>query len=332
MKPRRAQSASLGFRVVKILALLLLAACGGALGRSSSKPATDAAVAELGAGFVSATVQASGTLHYVRGGTGPAVILLHAFPEDWYEYHKVMPGLAKKFTVVAVDLPGIGGSTAKSGSYAAADMADDIHQLQEQLHLEHIYVVGHDIGGMVAYAFVRRYPEATRGAMLLEAPLPGIAPWNEIVGKAFAWHIHFQQVPDLPEELIAGRQAFYFRYFLDPQYFSDADVARYAASYAAPEHLHAAFQVYREFGANEQFNEELKGKFDVPLVLAVGGESPFLNDLPTMVAALRAHGCTRVTTGVIEGSNHYVADEQPALVEEFIEKYASLQDEVPTKQ
>lgn len=333
MKTRVTACATLTFRIFKILAVVLLSACGSTPGRSSPKQATDPAVAELGVGFTSATVRASGiTLHYVRGGTGPAVILLHAFPEDWYEYHKVMPRLAKKFTVVAVDLPGIGGSTAKPGGYAAADMADDIHQLQEQLNLEHAYVVGHDIGGMVAYAFVRRYREAVRGAMILDVPLPGLAPWKEIVAKAFAWHIHFQQVPDLPEELVAGRQAFYFRYFLDPQYFSDADVDRYAVSYAAPEHLHAAFEVYRGFAANEKFNAEHQSRFDVPLVLAVGGESPFFKDLTTMAKALRAHGCRNVTTGVIEGSSHYVADERPGIVEEFIEKYASPQVKAGRKQ
>jgi pimeloyl-ACP methyl ester carboxylesterase len=285
----------------------------------------DPALAELGAGFISATVQVNGiTLHYVRGGTGPAVILLHAFPEDWYEYHNVMPRLARKFTVVAVDLPGIGGSTGKPGGYAAADVADDIHQLQEQLHLDHAYVVGHDIGGMVAYAFVRRYPEAGRGAMILDAPLPGLAPWNDITAKPFSWHIHFQQVPGLAEELVAGRQAVYFRYFLDPRYVSDAEVARYAESYAAPEHLHAAFEVYRAFPANEKFDAEQQSRIDVPLVLAAGSESVFLKDLPTIAKALRAHGCTNVKTGVIEGSGHYVADERPGMVEEFIEKYASV--------
>ncbi len=173
MKTSATGSANPTFRIFKILAVVLLTACGSALGRSSSEQTADTAVAELGVGFISATVRASGrTLHYVRGGTGPAVILLHAFPEDWYEYHKVMPRLARKFTVVAVDLPGIGGSTAKPGGYAAAEMADDIHQLQEQLHLEHTYVVGHDIGGMVAYAFVRRYPEAARGAMILDVLSP----------------------------------------------------------------------------------------------------------------------------------------------------------------
>lgn len=320
-----ATAASLSFRVLRILAVLLLVTWGGALGQSSSKQATDPAVAKLGPEFASAGAQVNGiTLHYVRGGTGPAVILLHAFPEDWYEYHKVMPRLATKFTVVAVDLPGIGGSTAKPGGYAAADIAYDIHQLQKQLHLEHAYVVGHDIGGMVAYALVRRYPEAVRGAMILDVPLPGLAPWKEVTAKPFSWHIHFQQVPGLAEELVAGRQAVYFRYFLNPRYVSDAEVARYAESYAAPEHLHAAFEIYRAFPANEKFNAEQQSRIDVPLVLAAGSESVFLKDLPTMAEALRAHGCTNVKTRVIEGSSHYVADERPGIVEEFIEEYASV--------
>lgn len=319
-----ATAATLPFRILRPVALFLLAACGSVPAQSSPNQATDAAVAELGAGFVSARVPVNGiTLHYVRGGTGPAVILLHGFPEDWYAYHKVMPRLARKFTVVAVDLPGIGGSTGKPGGYAAADMADDIHQLQEQLHLEHAYLVGHDIGGMVAYAFFRRYPEAMRGTMILDVPVPGLAPWKEITTRPFVWHINFQQVPDLPEELVAGRQAVYFRYFLDPEFFSDADVARYAESYAAPEQLHAAFEIYRAFPANEKFNAEQQSRIDVPLVLAVGSESIFVKDLPTMAEALRAHGCTSVRTGVIEGIGHYAADERPGIVEEFIERYAS---------
>jgi pimeloyl-ACP methyl ester carboxylesterase len=305
-----------------MLAILLLTACGSVLGHSPPNQTTDSAVAELGAGFVSATAKVNGiTLHYIRGGAGPAVILLHGFPEDWYAYHKVMPRLARKFTAVAIDLPGIGGSTGKPSGYAAADMADDIHHLQKQLHLENVYVVGHDVGGMVAYAFFRRYPEAVRGVMILDAPLPGIAPWKEITAQPFVWHIHFQQVPGLPEELIAGRQAAYFRFFLDREFFSDADVARYAASYAAPERLHAAFEIYRAFPANEKFNAEQQSAIDAPLVIVMGSESPFLRDLPTMVEALRTHGCKNVWTGVIEGSGHYVADERPEKVVDIIEKY-----------
>ena len=204
-------------------------------------------------------------------------------------------------------------------------MADDIHQLQDQLHMERAYVVGHDIGGMVAYAFFRRSPEAVLGAMILDVPLPGLAPWKEITASLFVWHINFQQGPDLPEKLVAGRQAVYFRYFLDPAYFSDADVARYAESYSAPEHLHAAFEICRAFPADEKFNAAQQSRIGVPLVLAVGSESPFLKDLPIIAEAQRAHGCTNVKTGVINGSSHYVADGRPGVVEEFIEQYASPQ-------
>ncbi|MGA8553997.1 MAG: alpha/beta hydrolase, partial [Candidatus Acidiferrales bacterium] len=169
-------------------------------------------------------------------------------------YHHVMPQLAKQFTVVAVDLRGIGGSAATAGGYDAANMAEDVHQLVEHLHLEHVYVVGHDIGGMVAYAFVRRYPETCRGVMLLDVPVPGLGPWDAVKANPIIWHIHFQQTPDLPEQLIAGREAIYFRHFLDSDTFSDVDVARYSRAYAAPEHLRALLEIYQTLPANEKFN------------------------------------------------------------------------------
>jgi len=134
-------------------------------------------------------------------------LLLHGFPQDWYEFHQIMPRLAKQFTVIAVDLRGVGGSAASADGYDAANMAKDIHQLAEQLHLERVYVAGHDIGGMVAYAFARLYPETIRGVMMLDAPLPGLGPWEEIKANPIAWHINFHQAPELPERLLAGRQA-----------------------------------------------------------------------------------------------------------------------------
>lgn len=165
----------------------------------------------LGKEFVSEIEAVNGiTLHYVRGGKGPAVILIHGFPQDWFEYHAIMPRLAKQFTVIAVDLRGVGGSTATPGGFDAANMAQDVHQLMAALKLDRVYIVGHDIGGMVAYAFVRRYPEATRGAMILDVPLSGIEGWDEIPGHPAMWHVRFMQVPGLAEKLVADRQADYF--------------------------------------------------------------------------------------------------------------------------
>jgi pimeloyl-ACP methyl ester carboxylesterase len=262
--------------------------------------------------------------HYVCGGAGPAVILLHGFPEDWYAYHRIMPLLTRQFTVVAVDLRGLGGSMPTEGGYDAANMAEDVHQLAEHLHLEHVYVVGHDIGGMVAYAFARRYPETSRGVMMLDAPLPGLGPWDAVKANRISWHINFQQTPGLPEQLLAGREAIYLRHFLDSDTFSDADVARYARAYAAPEHLRAALEIYRAFPANEKFNAAQQSAISVPLVLAPGRNSPFEKLIPSYADALRAHGCANVEIEVIENSVHYVADEQPDAVAQLIERYASL--------
>lgn len=312
-------------RILRALMVLAVAARAVLCGQSSPKPMADPALAALGRGFVSDTAQVNGTtLHYVRGGTGPAVILLHGFPEDWYEYHRVMPLLAKQFTVVAVDLRGIGGSAATAGGYDAANMAEDVHQLAQHLHLNQIYVVGHDIGGMVAYAFARRYPETSRGVMMLDAPLPGLGAWDAVKANPLIWHIHFQQTPDLPEQLIAGREAIYFRHFLDSDTFTNADVARYARAYAAPEHLRALLEIYRAFPANERFNAAQRSAINLPMVLAAGENSPFEKLMPGFAEALRDHGCANVKLEIIKNSVHYVADEQPEAVAQLIERYASL--------
>ena len=136
-------------------------------------------------GFVSELTTVNGiTLHYVRGGEGPPLVLIHGFPQDWFEYHAIMPRLAKRFTVIVVDLRGIGRSTSTQGGYDAANMAEDVYQLVSTLKLERVYIVGHDIGGMVTYAFVRHYPRSTRGAMILDLEDTPIGP-DETV--AFDW-------------------------------------------------------------------------------------------------------------------------------------------------
>jgi len=115
--------------------------------------------------------------------------------------------------VIAVDLRGVGGSAATASGYDAANLAEDIHQLVSALKLQHVYIVGHDIGGMVTYAFVRRFPAETRGAMILDVPIPGIAGWSEAMASPAAWHVGFMQVPGLAEKLVAGRTADYLSYF-----------------------------------------------------------------------------------------------------------------------
>jgi pimeloyl-ACP methyl ester carboxylesterase len=240
-----------------------------------------------------------------------------------------MPRLAKRFTVIAIDLRGVGGSAATFGGYDAANMAKDVHQLVQQLKLEHVYIAGHDIGGMVTYAFARLYPKATRGVMILDVPLPGIEPWEQVKRNPTLWHINFHQTPDLPEKLIAGRQNVYFRHFfnigtVNKKAITETDAAHYANSYATAAQLRAGMEFYRAFRANEKFNAEQRSVLDVPIVVA-GGDKSFADLLPKMAEDLRAHGCQNVVVETVKDGGHYLADELPEVVVELIERYAALE-------
>jgi len=291
-------------------ALLLLAGFGSASSQAQE--------------LASQTAKVNGiTVHYVRAGEGPPVVLIHGFPQDWYEYHAIMPRLAKRFTVVAVDLRGVGGSSAPPAGYDAATMSEDVYQLVSTLKLKRAYIVGHDIGAMVAYAYVRRHPEGLRGAMLLDVPLPGLPGWDEALSGPTSWHVHFMQIPELPEKLIADRQATYFGYFLQFGKFSPADAEHFAKAYAAPAQLHAAFEMYRAFPANAKFNAAQRARNDVPIFYAAGEKSPFVQLVPKVAAGLRANGCTRVETGLIKGAVHYVVADAPDAVAQLIETHAA---------
>lgn len=290
-----------------------------------------AGVAEaLPAGFTSATAQVNGTtLHYVVGGQGPALILMHGFPENWSAFATIMPGLASRFRVVAVDLRGIGGSTPGQGDHETVTMAEDMYQLALKLKLDRAYVVGHDIGGSIAYAIARLHPDAVRGAMILDVPIPGVDPWDQIKINPALWHFGFHRVPGLAEQLLAGREAIYFDYFLrdkvaDPKSISDEAIARYARAYSLPGRMAAAMNIYRRTDA-EKFGRERRGPLEVPLVL-VGGAVPkkgFGELLPAVAKGLKDAGARSVAVETIAGSGHYVVDEKPAELAALIERYAS---------
>jgi pimeloyl-ACP methyl ester carboxylesterase len=301
-----------------VFGLLSVVAAGFAMALSQAK------AQEAPDGFASQTATVSGaTLHYVRGGIGPPIVLIHGFPQDWFEYRAIMPRLAKRFTVIAVDLRGIGGSKARAGGYDAAEMAEDIDQLMTSLKLQRVYVVGHDIGGQVTYALVRRHPQALRGAMILDTPIPGVAGWNESMKGPGLWHVGFMQVPGLAEKLVEGHQADYFGYFFSFSKFTPAEQAHYVKAYANPAQLHAVFEMYRAFPADVKFNAAQHEPNDVPLFLAAGEKSPFAALVPKMAEDLRATGFTHVETGLIAGAVHYDVQDQPDATASLIEQHAA---------
>jgi pimeloyl-ACP methyl ester carboxylesterase len=312
---------------VKALAGLAMLGCATAQGEPN-KQRSDPAVAKLWPGFVSRIANVNGTrLHYVRGGIGPPVILVHGFPQDWYAYHRIMPRLAKSFTVVAVDMRGVGRSTAPPARFDAADVARDLNQLMRQLQLENVYVAGHDSGAMVAYTYARLYPSETRGVMILDAPLPGLEPWTEVKANPHLWHFGFHQTRELPEKLLAGRQFVYFRQFFDrlalnSKAITDAEVRHYALAYGSQRQLRAGLEFYRTaYPAAEKFNVTERATIAVPIVLA-GGDHAMGMLFPKLADSLREHGCANVAVEIVRNSGHWVADEQPEIVAELIERHA----------
>lgn len=271
----------------------------------------------LPSGFISSTADVGGVrLHYVRGGSGSAtVILLHDWPETWYAWRKVLPALAGSGTVIAPDLRGAGTSTVTPAGYDAATLAEDIHGLVAGLGLRNVFVVGHGVGGMVAYAYARRYPDELTGIALLDTALPGLGPWAEIKDGPDGWIMGFNAEGELPQALVQGRQALYFRRIFDraavaPQAITDADIAVYLRAYRRPDHLKAGFEFYRAIPADAAFDRRHAEALSLPILL-VGGEQSLGPFEARIAEDLADHGARNLRTIVLPGCGHWIAEEQP---------------------
>src|SRR5260221_10878443 len=127
-------------------------------------------------------------LHYLAAGRGPAVILLHGYAETSRMWRPIIPRLARTFTVIAPDLPGIGDSGIPKDGLDMKTAAIRIHALTKSLGVEKARVVGHDIGLMVAYAYAAQYPTETEKLAVLDAFLPGVEGWESVYNDPHYWH------------------------------------------------------------------------------------------------------------------------------------------------
>ena len=163
-------------------------------------------------GFAHRHAQVNGTrIHYVAGGQGPAVVLLHGWPDTWALWRKLMPRLADAgFTVIAPDLRGLGDFARAETGYTKTNVAEDVRQVVQSLGLNTIHLVGTDIGTMVAYAYAANHPEEVRRLVLAESVLPGFG-LEELMNpvKGGYWHFGFHLQVDLAEMLTAGKEAAY---------------------------------------------------------------------------------------------------------------------------
>lgn len=316
----------------KIVAALACCALSLAAGTATAQPKAAASAASIADRSVRV---GAGRIHYLRAGSGATtIVLLHGWPQSSHEWRRVMPLLADRFTVIAPDLPGIGGSTGPAGGAAApvaafekAALAHDIHAFVATLGARRVVLVGHDVGGMVAYAYARLYPDELAGVAILDVPVPGIAPWDMVKTMPQAWHFGFNRQEPLAEQLVAGRQALYFRYFIDSNAadrsaVTDTDVAAYAEAYRSPASLHAGFGFYRAFAADAAFNAAHREPLDLP-VLIVGADHSMGSGEGLLEQGLKTSGARNVRVASIPSSGHWIAEEQPAATAKLIADFAS---------
>ncbi|WP_428240837.1 alpha/beta fold hydrolase [Gynuella sp.] len=256
------------------------------------------------------------------GDRGIPVILLHGWPQSADEWRDVIPALAEKYRVFAPDLSGIGGTTAVRNDWSKAALAQDVHRFAKALKLDKPLLVGHDIGGMVAYAYARQFADDLTAVAILDVPIPGLAPWQTVATSSHAWHFDFHRQEGLAETLVAGQEAVYIRYFINkvaanPKAISDADVAVYAEAYGTKEKLTAGFELYRAFSRDADFFQAQSSTLDLPLLI-VGAQYSTQALLPLMEKSFRAQGVSNIETAAIENSGHWISEEQPDKTAEVL--------------
>ena len=265
-----------------------------------------------------------GTIHVRVGGHGPAVVLLHGFGDTGDMWGPMASDLERDHTVVVPDLRGMGLSSKPAGGFDKKTQAGDVASVLDALKIERADLVTHDIGNMVGFAFAAQHPDRVTRLVLIDAPVPGVGPWEEILKNPLLWHFHFGG-PDM-ERLVAGRERIYLdRFYNDfaahPDRITEATRNHYAQLYALPGAMHSSFAQFAAFDRDAIDNRAMlakSGKLTMP-VLALGGEKSFGG---TMAEVMRA-GAVNVQGGVIPDSGHWIMDENPkatvALVRAFLE-------------
>lgn len=262
--------------------------------------------------FKTQMIATNGTSLYVRiGGSGPAVVLLHGYGETGDMWAPLARDLMRDHTVIVPDLRGMGLSAKPASGYDKKTQGFDIAGVLDALKIGKVDLVTHDIGNMVGYAFAAEHRDRIKRFVLMDAPLPGIGPWEEILKNPLLWHFRFGG-PDM-ERLVAGRERIYLDRFWNefsatPAKFSEASRVHYAKLYAAPGAMHAGFAQFAAFDQDAIDDKAFlaEGKLAMP-VLAIGGAKSFG---PKMAAVMR-FAATDVTEGVIPDAGHWLMEEQP---------------------
>jgi pimeloyl-ACP methyl ester carboxylesterase len=297
----------------------------GAIAALTLVLSASAEVRPFPASFYTEGIKTDGaTIHVRVGGKGPAVVMLHGFGNTGDMWAPLAAALVKDHTVIVPDLRGMGLSTYPDIGYDKKTQAQDIARVMDKLNVQKADLVTHDIGNMVGYALAVQYPDRITRWVAIDAPLPGIGPWDEILKSPLLWHFNFRG-PDV-DRLVKGRERIYLDRFwnelsANPKAIDEATRRHYAKIYARPGAMHAAFNQFAAFSQDASDNKAFasKGKLTMP-ILALGAEKSF----GVQQAAIMREVGTNVEGGIIANSGHWIMEEQPdatvKAVREFLEK------------
>ena len=265
------------------------------------------------------------TIHVRVGGAGPAVVLLHGYGDTGDMWAPLAAEIAGKHTVIVPDLRGLGLSSKPSSGYDKKTQARDVAGVLDALKIDRFDLVTHDIGNMVGFAVASTYPERVARFVIMDAPVPGVGPWEEILKNPLLWHFRFGG-PDM-ERLVAGRERIYLDRFwnefsADPKRWTEEMRNHYAALYALPGAMHAGFSQFAAFDQDANDNRAwlaTGARLKMP-ILAVGGEKSFGLQMAEVMKA----AANNVEALSIVDSGHWLMEEQPkatiAAIRSFLDK------------
>lgn len=257
-------------------------------------------------------------LHWVQAGEGPPVLLLHGFPEFWWEWRHQLPALARMgFRAVAPDLRGYNLSEKPSGvgAYRVERLVDDVRGLIRHLGVDRAHVVGHDWGGVVAWWLAMIAPERIDRLVVINAPHPlafrrALRRPEQVLRS---WYAAAFQLPVLPEAAFrANGFALLERVFRAPSVrpgaFTDEDIRRYREAAARPGAISAMIHYYR---AAARYPAPPACTITAPTLLVWGEEDQALSlrlteGLEAWVPGIRVER--------IPGVSHWVPAEAPDRV------------------
>jgi len=302
-------------RLCALLTVVVLGPCATFVGTHADELRARSDDGNLGLGFKSDYAEVNGVkLHYVAGGEGrKALLLIPGWPQTWYVWRKVMPELAREYRAIAVDTRVMGDSSRPETGYDTDTVAKDLSDLMQRLGVDHYSVIGHDVGMWIAYPLAAQHREAVDKLIVTEALIPGVTPTPPMLlppdANAGLTQFMFNQLRDLPEFLVAGREDAYMRWVVDHLAYRPERVAvdEYTRAYSVPGAMKAGFAYYRAIPQTVQENQELrKSKLAMP-VLAIGG---VIGAGKTTIDTMKLVS-DHVEGAIVEDCGHYTPEECP---------------------